>query len=83
MHSNSRGDIVARTLAAHDLTSSATWFQKKHYSMHQPNYSSEENQIDHLFVSYHGPKTVTDCWRGKPLTSSDHLPLYTSLRVAS
>eukprot|EP00957_Ditylum_brightwellii_P191470 14577542-Ditylum_brightwellii.AAC.1 len=63
MHSNSRGDVISRTLAAHDLTSSATWFQNKAYTTHRPNYSSEANQIDHFFVSYPAQKRVVNCAR--------------------
>jgi len=69
-------------LATFDLTSAATWFQHNRYDTHRHNITGEYNQLDHFFVSYKAQKTVKKCWRGVPLTHSDHLPVYISLRLA-
>eukprot|EP00957_Ditylum_brightwellii_P207527 15353393-Ditylum_brightwellii.AAC.1 len=57
MHSNARAGPNTEKLAAHDLTSAATWFQSNRYDTHFDHRNKEYAQLDHIFVSSSARKT--------------------------
>ena len=80
---NERGIKVGHILDIAELTSASTWFQKKNgrYDTHYDHRHSQRRQVDHIMISQKNRRSTIDCKRTKPITHSNHMPIFIKVRL--
>mgnify|MGYP003333642019 FL=1 len=79
---NTRGTQVLNLLSRHLLSTTSSWFQKKHYDTHHCHLNKQNIQIDHIMTSQKNLKSTLDSHRVKSVIPSDHLPIQAKFLLA-